>query len=125
VVSIATSMLGVAMAATPQEAPLIVASGPQRGPQALVVLGAVLIVLGWAPVLDLLLRRRRQIRRAAGPWPARVAVAGVLLIPIAMIVEAGRGEARWPWVIGAALLMLAQAWGLATLWRRPAGASDD
>jgi len=123
-VSIATSLLGVALAAAPQEAPLIVASGPQRGPRALVVLGAALIVLGWAPVLDLLLRRRREIRRAAGPWPVRVTVAGVLLIPIAMIVEASRGGARWPWVIGSALLMLAQAWGLATLWRGPAGAPD-
>lgn len=121
-ISITTSMIGVVLAATPVEAPQIVRSGPEAGSSALVVLGASLIVLAWMPVLVLLLRRRREIHRIAGPWPARVAVAGVVLIPVVMIVEAERSEARWAWVTGAALLMLAQVWGLATLWRRP-GAS--
>jgi hypothetical protein len=123
-VSIATSMLGVVLAATPQEVPRIVRSGPEAGPSALVVLGVALILLAWIPVLDLLLRRRREIHRMAGPWPARVAVVGAVLIPVTMIVEASRSGARWSWAVGAALLMLAQVWGLATLWRRPPGAPD-
>jgi hypothetical protein len=120
-ISITTSMIGVILAATPAEAPQIVRSGPQAGSSVLVAVGAALIVLAWVPVLVLLSRRRREIHRLAGPWPARVAVAGSVLIPVVMIVEAERSGARWAWVTGAALLMLAQVWGLATLWRRRSG----
>jgi hypothetical protein len=123
-ISITVSMVGVLLAATPQEAPQIVGSASPAGSRALVALGAALIVLAWASVLIQLLRRRRKLRRVAGHWAARAAVAGTVSIPVVMIVEAERSAARWAWVIGAALLMLAQAWVLAALWRPP-GAEDD
>jgi hypothetical protein len=122
-ISIGVSMIGVILAAVPAEVPQIVRSGPQAGSVVLIALGAALIVLAWVPVLVLLLRRRREIHRIAGPWPARVAVTGAVLIPVMMIFEAERSGTRWAWVTGAALLMLAQAWGLGTLWRRPGGTS--
>jgi hypothetical protein len=96
---------------------------PSSGPPILLVLGVVLIVLGWVPVVGLLIRSWDDLRRVAGPLPGRSAVVAACSAPVETILcclqrsELSRGVWAATLVVGIGVLL----WVVAVLWRRPGG----
>ncbi|HEY6793265.1 MAG TPA: hypothetical protein VI248_01130 [Kineosporiaceae bacterium] len=139
-VCLALVLAGVLLAVSPREEPVIVATSRSTGSPAAAVMGAGLILLGWVPVADLLIRGRHDVRRAAGVWPARTAPAAAVLSPVVVLLAclAGSSVSRAtaaPAVGGGAGLLLAvlavlaallvvQGWALAALWRRSGTVPD-
>jgi len=106
----------------------------RSGPQVAVVAGVALIALGGAPVADLLIRRRAELRAVAGPRPARTVPAAAVLSPVVVTAGCLWYRARPPdgavltapvAVSGVLLLILLSVlgWGLSGLWRRAAAAA--
>jgi hypothetical protein len=127
-------LAGVLLVASPREEPGIVATGRPAGSQGAAVVGAGLIVLGWVPVLDLVVRGRHEVRRAAGAWPARAAPAAAVLSPVVVLLACLPGS-FWHRVTAAPaavsggigillLLLVVQGWALVVLWRRVGAAPD-
>jgi len=114
----ALTLTGVLLAVTPQDGASIVDVPARPTVRATAVVGAGLVVLGWAPLVDLLVRRRADLRSTAGVWAARVApavpVAAAAALAVGCLVEPARRMA----VPVVPVLLLAQSAVLAILWRR-------
>jgi hypothetical protein len=97
----------------------IVEADPGRAPAVARAFGVAALIVGWLPVLELLVRRRRDVTRLAGTWPVRTAVIGALLIPVGVVAGRAWHGVRGLWILGVAVTVLGQGWALAALWRRP------
>jgi len=117
----ALTLTGVLLAVPPQDGASIV-DVPARsaGPtvRATAVVAAGLVVLGWAPLADLLIRRRADLRSTAGAWPARVAPAVPVAAAVTLAVGCLAEPARRVVVVAVPVLLLVQSAVLAILWRR-------
>jgi hypothetical protein len=109
----------------PQDVPRIVTTPRHSGPDGSLLIGGGLVVVGWLPVADLLVRNGPALRRVAGVWPGRLATTAAVLTPFAVIAGCVRTGQRWGWLWAAAvvILVVAQGWALAGLWHRSPGAS--
>ncbi|SCF27838.1 hypothetical protein GA0074695_5090 [Micromonospora viridifaciens] len=110
------SALGGLLLALPDSGPRLFSFSRTHGPSLVDLLGMVIAVVAWLPVVWLIWRHRSALRDRTGRLAAGLALVGVVLLAVTIRADLG----LW-WLLPVAMLVAAQLMALASIARRPTG----
>lgn len=108
---VAGSAMGAAIVALPDADKRVVSLSETHGPSALDAVGIAVLLAAWLPVAALLWRSRAALRSTGGAVAALLAVLGAVVLALTIAWDTGA-----EWLVGAALLVAAQAVALGAVW---------
>ncbi|MFJ8580645.1 hypothetical protein [Micromonospora sp. NPDC093277] len=106
------SAAGGLLLALPDSGPRLFSFSRTHGPSLVDLLGMVIAVVSWLPVVWLISRHRSALRGGAGRGSAGLAVAGVVLLVVTI-----RGDLGLWWLAPVTLLVAAQLIALVSIAR--------